>query len=205
MKDESSTCNNSKGEILMGYYTKEIYEKKQKYAEVLRMRDKMECETLTVQQHEALARLCSFRHNFHSTKEQDFFYSECSNILDEISFNDINEMLELALLPPIDFPDTMDLPTDTDYYEVLNENDRQEWEDKADIINSTKTKHSFYHTGCSLYYEEAAGIILNFKEGVNEAIEKYLGKIDLEHGTHYCPTGLGRLGINTYKKIELER
>ena len=163
----------------MAYYSKEIYERKQRYAE-RKMRQNAEVESLTEEQHDALATLCNFRHEFHSTNVSHFINSEATDdgllkmIDDECGESEINVALEKAGLEPISFPSSMDLPTDFDWFECMSEEEKSEYKDFSDFCNSCADKWSEY------------------QEEVNTLIEEYLKKIDQEHGTNYCPTGIGR-------------
>ena len=163
----------------MAYYTKEVYERKQRYAE-RKMRQNAEIESLTERQHDALAALCTFRHKFHSMDVSYFFNSEAPDdgildmIDDECGESKINVALKEAGLEPISFPSSIDLPTDFDWFECMTEEEQAEYKDFNDFCNNCANSWSKY------------------KDEVNTLIEKYLEKIDQEHGTEYCPTGYGR-------------
>ena len=163
----------------MAYYSKEIYERKQRYAE-RKMRQNAEIDSLTEEQHDALATLCTFRHKFHLMNVSYLINSEATDdgllkmIDDEYGEPEINVALEKAGLEPIPFPSSIDLPTDFDWFECMTEEEKAEYKDFNDFCNNCADK----------WFE--------YKEKVNTLIEQYLKKIDREHGTEYCPTGVGR-------------
>lgn len=163
----------------MAYYSKEVYERKQRYAE-RKMRQNAEVESLTEEQHDALAALCTFRHEFHSMKVSHFVNSEAPDndllemIDDAYGEPEINVALEEVGLEPISFPSSVDLPTDVDWFECMTKEEKAEYKDFSDFCNSCADRWSEY------------------KEEVNTLIEQYLKKIDQEHGTQYSPTGIGR-------------
>lgn len=146
------------------------YEAKQRYAEN-KHRQNAEIESLTEEQHETLAWLCSVRHNLHTTDIRAWFKTDFDwDILDRI-----NETLTEANLPAIEFADYSDVTTEDDWYYILDEDDRAEYED----INE--------------WIDEVIHEVSNAKEAINNQIESYLRQIDKEHGTEYCPTGHARL------------
>jgi len=148
----------------------EEYERRNEAA-AQRMEKNAENTSLSEEQHEVLAELCSIRHKMHC-HPNGFWISESCDY--RIFFNyidsEINELLRNAGLPAIKFPDATNCPSDADWDMELNQSDYSddEWEDMMDDA-----------------HHEA----LNFAEKINTIIEDYLKKIDEKHGTNYAPTG----------------
>lgn len=154
----------------MGYLSKEEYERKRAYAE-RKMKQNSLIESLTEDQHEALADLCRIRHEIHSNPK-GFFNIE-SKVWDYIDYGDggiINTILENAGLEPIEFNiDPVCYPSNFDY------DDEDIWDGKYKDL------------------DDALKEIYTVVEEINNKIEEYLRIIDEAHGTKYCPTGLSRI------------
>lgn len=154
----------------MGYLSKEVYERKRAYAG-RKMAQNSRIESLTEDQHEALATLCRIRHEIH-TNPKAFFNNESnvwSYIDDGCGGGIINTNLENAGLEPIEFNvDPACYPTDYDW------DDEEIWDGKYND------------------YDSALREIYTVAEEINNKIEEYLRLIDKTHGTEYCPTGLSR-------------
>ena len=179
----------------MAYLDKEIYEKKQAFAEN-RNKKNAEIETLTEDQHDTLSWICAVRHELHCNQDDVFnsessYYSKFCDIFGDDGT--ISKRLNECNLPNIELTDISDIPTSDDYYEILNENERSEWEDKAELYN--ETAKGMYHTGSSLWKEQSDSYndCIALLESLNKSIENYLAKIDKIHGTQYCPTGASRI------------
>jgi len=155
----------------MGLISKEGYEAKERYAQK-RMEENAKIETLTEEQHNALAWLCAVRHEMHTNKKA-FFNSENANNSKFYEYIDtrINEVLSGCELPCISWTiSTFDIVSDIDYYELLDADEQTD--DKYDELLSE----------C---YDQV--------EQINKDIENYLRKIDKQHKTNYCPTGATRI------------
>ena len=190
----------------MAYLNKEAYEGKREYA-ARRMAENAEIETLTKEQHEAIERLCTIRHEIHSTDARDMFNSESCEHRDLYTYleeltgftsSGIN-LMESVGLPKLDFGDWTTWPDDRDYYEFLSDDERQEYEDKAESYMQECTeegnKPAFYVDGYQMWLEEGEEFQFFSDQlaAMNNTIESYLMRIDKEHGTNYCPTGATRI------------
>ena len=182
-----------KGMNTMANLKKEAYERKKLYAEK-RNRENSTVETLTEEQHNTLAWLCEIRHNIHvsgdamfNTESSEYSYWDYLDMNGERG--EINNALGEVELPLIEWNGLgEDTPNSSDYTYVLTEEDRIEWENKAEAANLP-------YGGYTLWIEEGEEYqyFLEDKEKINDIIEKYLRNIDRQHGTNYCPTGLTRL------------
>lgn len=175
----------------MGKIDKDGYDRKREWA-AKKMAAQREIETLTEEQHEALAEVCRIRHTFHC-EMYDYFDGEAPTEGWEI-FEKINDLLSDAGLKTIDFTDYDMLPCVNDYYYVISDEERDGWEAKADKFNS-KRQGGLMHNGLSLWKEES-GEYDTFCDGIEELhnqIENYLYAIDREHGTSYAPSGATRI------------
>lgn len=146
---------------------KEVYWRKQLYAEK-RMEENAQVETLTPEQHEALATICKIRHQIHSMNRENLYSVEAVDFdmwryIDTANYdNGITELIEEVSLPEWDWQfNCIDAPDSEDYSE---EN-----------------------------YEEQINLIYDIVDEWNSSIERYLFDIDKTHGTTYCPTGVARL------------
>lgn len=151
------------------------YEAKQRYADRI-MRDNATIETLSEEQHAALADICRIRHYLHSTPADRIFSSESAesdNWFRELS--EINDILTASGLMPIDISLSEEsVPSDIDWYYVMSDEEKEQYEN------------------FEAYYDIAIEQIARIKEEINSKIEIYLAAIDNEHGTKYCPTGNAR-------------
>ena len=151
-----------------GKLSKEAYEGKREWASK-KMADMKMITTLTEEQHDVLAELCSFRHELH-TNQESLFNTESANypFFNEMLSGGINEKLKEVGLPEIKSLDVLydDFPTDMDIFYDIAE----------------------FETN-----EEGLEIALQRASEINSAIEGYLLEIDKQHGTSYCPSGYTRL------------
>ena len=145
------------------------WEAKERFVEK-KMAENAKVETLTDDQHEVLAWLCSVRHEMHTNPEH-FFYSEWTKfgyfwdlISNEEGFSEINTRLLSVGLDPIDF--SFVSPDDASF----------------DFLCDSEEE---YEDGLAQTYEMV--------DKINKTIEDYLVGIDKKHGTSYCPSGLARL------------
>lgn len=182
----------------MGDSKKEMYERKAAYAE-RRMRENAENENLTEEQHDVLAWLCSVRHNFHCNYS-DLFNSEGDHDFFDPFDNscgecEVNQKLEEVGLPKIPFNyDTADIPNEDDYYYVLDDEEKEDWEKKAEEWNREHPSQIF-HDGFSIWKENSGSYdeFSDIMDGINNAVEDYLIGIDKKYGTTYCPSGMSRI------------
>ena len=127
-----------------------------------------EVETLTQEQHAALADLANLRHILHSSHET-LFNDEADNAQTWQAYDEINNTLTACGLDIIDLPASEDLTTNINY-DIDNEGlNLEEWTNK--------------------YYP----VFVEEMDTINKSIESYLEAIDKEHGTKYAPTGKTRL------------
>ena len=147
----------------MGIISRDGYDRKREYA-ARKMEENMLIGTLTETQHDALAWLCSLRHEMH-TNQHHLFLSETAEY-SEIwtKYDAINGKLTDCGLDTIELPDGTDIPCDFDC------------DDDSDFD-----------------YEETYGEFVKIMEDINNRIEAYLHDIDKKHGTDYCPTGKSRV------------
>jgi hypothetical protein len=154
----------------MAIISKDGYAGKREWA-ANRIAENKKIETLTKEQHEALAKLCRIRHELH-TNQKTLFFAESGDHqrlwkyidLDWESEYHIDNILHEANLPKIGINTSgADYPTDHDYEDMGYD------------------------------YEEALSCVLNMAEAVNTKIEIYLREIDEQYGTNYCPSGITRL------------
>lgn len=189
----------------MGYVSKEGYFKKQLYAE--RKMDEQKFNTnLSEEQHEIIADLCSIRHKFHTMDARKLFntnstaFTELSELFGfdkagDLEENSIYNRLKSLDLPELPILDIYELPDDMLWDLELTDEERYEWEKKAEKYNSENPNGIFKHTGYSLWEEESGYIskLWDMLEDYNNIIERYLKAIDEKYGTNYCPTGSTRL------------
>ena len=156
----------------MAYLNKEAYERKEAYAN-RRMLQNAENESLTPEQHEVLAWLCSKRHEVH-TNQEDFFYSESSNsteywnLIDDGCGNGvIRDKLSSVDLPDLKWSFSVD-----DY-----------------MTDALSTEFGYSEEDTDAELESCIEMAGKF----NNDIESYLREIDKRYGTNYCPSGVGRL------------
>lgn len=172
--------------------TKEDRERRKESA-ARRMADNARVNTLTTAQHEALADLASLRHDLHCNWD-GIWYGNYSNDLIEWEPHIVTTLGEVGL-PHLSLPNLDDLCFADDYYLILGDDERAKWETKAEADNTDNPNRSMSHNGFSYWmekgweYQQFCEIMGEF----NSAIERYLAKIDSEHGTNYTPTGLQRI------------
>jgi hypothetical protein len=174
------------------------YEAKAAYAEK-RMAENAKIETLNAEQHDALSWLCGARHKIHSNSDlmwnvQSGGYDELWALFDDERDDSINNRLSDAELTTIQFEPNEDISCSSDYELILDDDEREEWEKRANELNeSGKTK--IIHSGYTLWMEDGGAYedFINSLSNINKEIEKYLARVDTIHGTNYCPTGHSRL------------
>ncbi len=171
------------------------WEAKRRYIE-RKNRENEEIKTLTPEQHDVIQELCAKRHEFHCSFES-MWNCNAVDLLNE--FSDCNEYnlsykLKEVGLPELKLLISCDMPSSDDYFELLSDEEREEWEQKADRFNEENPKAIFRHEGYSLWLEESweYRTFYDICEKQNSIVEKYLGEIDAKYGTEYCPTGIAR-------------
>lgn len=172
--------------------SKAMYEAKERYAKK-KMQENAKIDTLTDEQHDALAQLCAFRHKFHSNKAS-LFLSE-SSFAAEFSFemqSDENSKLREVGLPTIEwsFYDNSHIPDDSfrEWFNFANYSELSETIQEQGLELDLDDDETY-----ELVYDELYTEAMGEYEELNQDIEKYLRRIDEEHGTQYCPTGFARL------------
>ena len=125
-------------------------------------------ESLTINQHRALALLATYRHKMHVNKSE-FYNSESEKRKKYMAFltSSLPIMLFHAGLPELN---------------LMNEI-------SALVTDKDATKYSGLALPTGSYFETVADFIA---ESINSRIEEYLGRIDLEYGTCYAPTHYAR-------------
>ncbi len=152
------------------YYGKMIYAGK-------KMSANKEIESLTEEQHDALNQMCSARHELHTNMDRITRGTEkdyLGNIIEA------NGTLKKSALPIID-----GISTDTaDYIDI---DSIRELEDLGEVPSRDNEDEwqEWYNAEYHRIYDEL--------ENLNKTIEKYLEQIDIEHGTHYAPSGASRI------------
>lgn len=156
----------------MAKLSKDVYDAKAEWA-AQKMLKNAECESLTKEQHDVLAWMCSVRHETHCNQDAFWNCEDASHkrFWDYITnFCDIGEIEKRLMevgLPVIEWSfDYENYMTDGQCYEFEYSDDEMEEE----------------HERC-----------LEMAEKFNNDIESYLSQIDKEHGTSYCPSGLTRI------------
>lgn len=163
----------------MAYYSKDVYDKKQMWAE-RRMTENAENNNLTEEQHDCLARLCAFRHKLHTNQGSAFntessLYDEFSKEISCYEEDGITEEAEqLFGCKPFNR---------IDYYT------EQDIEDELEECEDDEEREQQYKKLFDEYFFEAAEKF----EQVNNQIENFLCKVDKQYGTNYCPTGASRI------------
>jgi|GEM_PF-1989084 len=171
----------------MAYFSKEAYEGKERWARN-RMRENSEVPTLSPEQHETLAWLCTIRHEMHCSPDSFWVgesgeYSEYWDYIGN-SYEDskINEQLNEVGLKSIP------LITDTEHimadYEVF-----EEW-GVENLQAYYGLPEDYTDEDIDEAAEKAKEVLYELLEQTDEIIRKYLAEIDLEFGTNYCPGGM---------------
>ena len=143
-----------------------------------RMAENAKNNSLTLEQHEVIASLCSYRHNMHSSMD-----SICKN--DENGQKNelirINSLLNEVGLTPMDF---CGISIGEDYIDI---DDIQEAiffaKEDGDYINEDEYPQEYQD-----WYDDTYNSIIVKLEILNKNIEKYLSEIDEKYKTSYCPT-----------------
>ena len=134
------------------------------------MEENAKNKALSSEQHEALALMCSQRHNLHcnidnAIRVESSDFSELTNYFNsdrDNSFQALAKIINQKI--PLKIPDAEDL---------IDEND-------------------FYYFGSYSSYDKMKEKAYSQYEKINTKIEKFLSKIDKKYKTNYCPTGVLR-------------
>ena len=148
-----------------------------------RMAENAKNDSLTSEQHEVIASLCSYRHNLHSSMDRI-----CQN--DENGYKNelirINSLLKEVGLTPMDF---CRYNPGEDFIDI---DDMQEsiFFAKEDGTYIDEDEHPQEYQD---WYDETYFSIMEKLESLNKKIENYLSEIDKKYNTSYCPTGALRI------------
>ena len=175
---------------MKGIKTMDKWELKQAYVDRL-MDNNEKCTTLTEEQHAVLRELCGWRHRLHCIR-----FDNCPEECEEINIfwndgtfpNRLAEDIENAGLPELEMVFNELVPLPDDYFNVLDDSDREGWEEKA-------RKESPHENGVHMWllFSDEAKEFNELVEQQNTIVENYLEEIDKKHGTKYKPTGKTRL------------
>ena len=166
----------------MSYLNQKQYEQRAISA-AKRMAENAKNNSLTLEQHEVIASLCSYRHNLHSSMDRI-----CQN--DENGYKNelirINSLLKEVGLTPMDF---CGVNVGEDYIDI---------DDMREAIFFAKEDGTYidedeYPQEYQDWYDDTYDTIMQKLEDLNANIENYLSEIDKKHNTSYCPTGALRI------------
>ena len=149
----------------MAYLSKEQYSRRNENA-AKRMVENAKNIALTEEQHEALAELCSARHDLHSNKRQ-VIIDDYNNYKQNIVYANI-KLLESGLIPMYFVGTDESDYIDIDSFSEFELQDDENFDDEYFRIS-----------------EEL--------EDLNSKIEAYLSEIDKTYNTNYAPTGAQRI------------
>ena len=183
----------------MAYLTGQEYDRRREAA-ATRMERQREITTLTEEQHDALAALCSLRHRIHSDhRAADSLFCTGSGDYDEYwqamqgMAEDFRPMhyvfadLMAAGLPRFRFSED-----GCGYCNDMDWNDDEYEDDDGTVypagIDQNENENLFWEK-----YEACKRPLYALVEDWNWAVEQYLQAIDEAHGTSYAPTGAQRI------------
>ena len=164
------------------------YEAKQRYVDKRNAESREKSKNLTEEQINAIETIAHIRHQIHSNIDRYFYDSrELREYIKEI-----DDIIENSGLPMLVTLIVYELPC-ADDYDFLDNCD--EWEARAEEFNKENPTATLKHTGFSLWIEEGGEYQAFYDElsQLNDRIERWLAKIDEEHGTNYAPTGWARM------------
>lgn len=174
---------------------KKIIEAKEEYVMKRNYLNMINCDTLTYEQHIALATLAGARHELHTHSER--LFSQCYERTVVNEFDPSNEHNQSTQLEEVGLPELecildqerIDFPSYADWDLVMDNSEREEYEERAE--------EDGYPDGYSLWLEVSGTFEswMELCEKQNSIVEEYLARIDAEHGTHYAPTGYARMRI----------
>ena len=158
---------------------KNMYEAKAGYVEKI-MRENRKIDTLSEEQHILLYELSALRHEMH-TRVKHLWHGNDTAIFNEIDCDSVEDGIREEVehvfgRAPFERKDLMgaDVWWELSGKEIADDEKRED--DRLD------------------WYDEFYDAIIE----INREIETFLGEIDKEHGTRYCPTGYARL-FSSYK------
>ena len=147
--------------------------------------------SLSVEQHEALENLCTLRHDVHSTDAGDLYNSKSGefswlsssyrSVCEQLSESGFEAMNRFVW----EVPDEV-WPNDNDWYWILTEEEKEEWERKAKIENR---QNDIKRDGNDLFKEECIRKIEESLKKWNTRVKAGLYLFDQVYGTEYCPYG----------------
>jgi len=148
-----------------------------------RMAENAKNDSLTSEQHEVIATLCSYRHRFHSSMDRICQNDENGQKNELIR---INSLLKEVGLTPMDF---CGVNVGEDFIDI---------DDMQEAIFFAKEDGSYidpdkYPKEYQDWYDDTYHEIMQKLEDLNTNIEKYLYEIDKKYKTSYCPTGALRI------------
>jgi hypothetical protein len=150
-----------------------------------------EGETLTEEQREVLAWVSSANRELSQNYKKLFryeIYDDSFNPFDNtLGECEINNRLEEVGLPKIHFThDSCNIPADEDYYSVLSDEEREQWEKKAEKYNK-EGKERCVLSGYQVWEDESGEYerFIEAMEGINRIVENYLFEINQQYGTNY--------------------
>ena len=166
----------------MSYLNQKQYEQRAISA-AKRMAENAKNNSLTLEQHEVIASLCSYRHNLHSSMDRICQNDENGRKNELIR---INSLLKEVGLTPMDF---CGVNVGEDYIDI---------DDMREAIFFAKEDGSYidedeYPQEYQDWYDDTYDTIMQKLEDLNANIEKYLYEIDQKYNTSYCPTGALRI------------
>ena len=140
-------------------------------------------DSLTSEQHEVIASLCSYRHNFHSSMDR-ICQNDENGQKNELIY--INSQLQEVGLPVMDF---CGVNVGEDYIDIDDINDAIFFaKEDGSYIDPDKYPQEYQD-----WYDDTYDTIMQKLEDLNTNIEKYLYEIDQKYKTSYCPTGALRI------------
>lgn len=166
----------------MSYLNRDQYEARARSA-ANRMYENSQIQTLTTDQHIALATVCSIRHEMHSNNQSSMYYTEHGKYRSWIELsNTINKLLTDAGLEKISGLEiSEDQPSDQDTYMYDNDQLAELCDYDGDMSDEDSIRDAYHAYGIAMAHQRS--------ESINTTIESYLRDIDDKHGTSYCPTG----------------
>lgn len=182
----------------MSYLNKDAYINKQNWAHRKNAETSAEAVgsgSLTEEQTEVIERICEIRHIMHCMSEQAVFNRESADFTEfRDLFEEISKLIEDLNLIPFSTIDIDEMPDSSDYDYCLDDEERAEWDQKAEAANKAR-KGVLKHTGFSFWIENSTEFtdFCKMKEQINNDVERWLKAIDNMYGTDYCPTGATRI------------
>ena len=131
----------------------------------------------------------------HCMSEQAVFNRESADFVEFRNlFEEALNLIDDLNLIPFSTIDIDEMPDSSDYDYCLDDEEREEWEQKAEAATKAR-KGVLKHTGFSFWIENSAEFtnFCKMKEQLNIDFENWLKAIDNKYKTNYCPTGATRL------------